>query len=380
MAKTAIHDSEYKEVSFQVAVRICKECVTRLRPYVPGKPIEEVQREFGLTDIIKLASNENPLGPSPKAVEAMKAAVEKVGMYPDGNCFALRNAVAKHLGIGGECLTFGAGSDEIIHELGTAMIEPEDEIIQGDPTFSQYETAGVLNGCTVCKVSLTDHTHDLGEILELVNERTKFVFIANPNNPTGTLVSHSEVEKLLNKLPERAILVLDEAYYEYNEREDYPDGMKWVKEGRNVILMRTFSKIYGLAGLRVGYGIAKPEIIGYLEQVRLPFNINLVAQAAAIAGIEDQEHVARTRKLNSEGKAYFYKEFDRMGLPYAPSEANFVWVNLKRDSKQVFGELLKRGVIIRTGDVFGAPTWARISTGLQQENVKFIEELEKVLG
>lgn len=363
-----------------MAARLCKECVTKLKPYVPGKPIEEVRREYGLTDIIKLASNENPLGPSPKAIEAMKQAVEGVGQYPDGNCFALRSAVAKHLGIGPEYLTFGAGSDEVIHEIGISLIEPGDRIIQADPTFSQYETAAVLNGCTCCKVPLVANTHDLEAIAELIDEHTKLVFIANPNNPTGTLVAHDEVEKLLAKMPERAILVLDEAYFEYSDRHDYPNGMKWVMEGRNVILLRTFSKIYGLAGLRLGYGIAKPEIIGYLEKVRQPFNVNSVAQAGAIAAIADQEHVARTKALNAEGKQYFYQEFDRLGLPYAESEANFVWVDLKKDSKWVFVEMLKRGVIIRTGDIFGMPTWARISTGASEENIRFVSALEEVLA
>jgi histidinol-phosphate aminotransferase len=363
-----------------LAVRLCKECVLRLRPYVPGKPIEEVQREYGLTDIIKLASNENPLGPSPKAVEAMKEAVEKVGLYPDGNCFALRRAVAAHLGVQPENLTFGAGSDELIHEIGVSMMESGDEIIQADPTFSQYETAAVVNDCLCCKVPLAGHRHDLEAMARLINEHTKFIFIANPNNPTGTLVGHDEVKKLLDKLPERVMLVLDEAYFEYNERDDYPRGLEWVNEGRNVIILRTFSKIYGLAGLRLGYAVAKPELIANLEQVRLPFNINSVAMAGAIASLEDQDHIERSRALNAQGKRYFYQEFDRLGLPWVPSEANFVWVDLKKDSKWVFTELLKRGVIIRTGDVFGAPTYARITIGTPEENLRFISALEEVLG
>lgn len=363
-----------------MSARLCRQGILKLKPYVPGKPIEEVQREYGLTDIIKLASNENPLGPSPKAVEAMKRVCEKAGLYPDGSCFALRDRVAKHIGVEPDYLTFGAGSDEVIHEIGIALLEDGDEIIQCSPTFVQYETAATLNECPCRTVALKNYTYDLDAMAECINERTKLVFIANPNNPTGTMVTHEAVEKLLSKLPKRAVLILDEAYFEYIERPDFPNALPWVLEGRNVILLRTFSKIYALAGLRIGYGIARPELIGYLEQVRQPFNVNSVAQAGAIASLEDAEHVTRSRKLNSEGKQYFYKEFDRLGLPYAPSEANFVWVDLKKDSREAFKELLKRGVIIRTGDIFGMPTHARVTIGTSEENTRFISALEEVLS
>jgi histidinol-phosphate aminotransferase len=363
-----------------VSLRICREGILKLKPYIPGKPIEEVQREYGVESVIKLASNENPLGPSQKAVEAMKQAAEKVNIYPDGNCFALRNAVAAHLGVGPDCLSFGAGSDEVIHVIGLAFLEEGDEVLIADPTFSQYETASVLNECPCCKVALENYTHDLDAMAEQITERTKLVFIANPNNPTGTMVTHEQIENLLSKMPERATLVLDEAYTEYIERDDFPRGLEWVREGRNVIILRTFSKIYGLAGLRIGYGIARPEIISYLERVRQPFNVNSIAQAAAIASLADQDHVAKSRQLNSAGKKYFYQQFDRLGLPFAPSEGNFVWVDLNRDSVQVFRELLRRGVIIRTGDIFGMPTHARVTVGLPEENARFIAALEEVIS
>jgi histidinol-phosphate aminotransferase len=352
-----------------------------MKPYVPGKPIEEVQREYGLTDIIKLASNENPLGPSPKAIEAMKAACEHVSLYPDGNCFALRNIVGKYLGIDPGYLSFGTGSDELIREIGNAFLEKGDSVIQGDPTFSQYEGAAVVNGCECCAVpNVGIDSYNVDAIINNINDKTKLVFIANPNNPTGTMLTHAQIERILSAIPKRAILVLDEAYYEYNERSDYPNAIPWVLEGKNIILLRTFSKIYGLAGLRLGYAIARPELIGYIERVRLPFNVSSVAQAAAIASIADQDHVKRSRQLNSEGKHYFYGEFERMGLPYAKSEANFVWVNIKTDCKKVFIEMLKRGVIIRTGDIFGCPTHVRISIGKPEENTRCINVLEEVLG
>lgn len=363
-----------------MSIRICKECVLQIKPYIPGKPIEEVQREYGLSDIIKLASNENPLGPSPKAIDAMKQAIEKVGLYPDGNCFALRKAVSEHLGVQPENLSFGTGSDELIRQIGNAFLEPGDCVVQGDPSFSQYEGAATVNGCPCRKAPVNDDfTYNVDALIDCIDERTKLVYIANPNNPTGTMMTAKDAEKLLSHLPKRAILVLDEAYYEYIEHPDFPNAIPWALEGKNVILLRTFSKIYALAGLRLGYAISNPELISYIERVRLPFNVNSIVQAGAMASIADKEHVERTKKLNAEGKQYFYNEFGRIGLPYTPSETNFVWVDLKQDSKKVFVELLKRGVIIRTGDIFGNPTYARVTTGLPEQNTRFISALEEVL-
>lgn len=363
-----------------MSLRICKECVLKIKPYIAGKPIEEVQREYGLTDIIKLASNENPLGPSPKAVEAMKKAAEKVGLYPDGNCFTLKKAVSEHLGVQPDNLSFGTGSDELIREIGNAFLDPEDCVVQASPSFSQYEGAASANGCRCRMAPLNaDFTYNVDALIDCINEHTKLVYVANPNNPTGTLMPQKDAEKLLSHLPERAVLVLDEAYYEYNKRPDYPNGLQWVKEGKNVILLRTFSKIYGLAGLRLGYAVSNPELIGYIERLRLPFNVNSIVQAAAVASIADQDHVERTRKLNTEGKGYFYREFERLGINYTPSEANFVWADIERNSKEVFVEMLKRGVIIRTGDIFGQPTHIRVTTGLPDQNARFISTLEEVL-
>lgn len=362
-----------------MSVRIYREGILKLRPYVPGKPIEEVEREYGIKNIVKLASNENPLGPSPKAIEAMKAAAEKVALYPDGNCFALKNAVAKHLGVGTDQLTFGCGSDEVIHVIGLALLEDGDEVLTADATFSQYEAASLLNECPCCKVPLEEYTYDIDAMIEQINERTKLIFIANPNNPTGTFVTHEQIEKLLSKMPERCVLVLDEAYYEYINHPSYPNGLKLVEEGKNIILLRTFSKAYGLAGLRIGYGVSTPEITGYIERCRQPFNVNSIAQAAALAALADQDHVKKSIEVNNEGKKYLYQEFDRLGLSFAPSEGNFVWFDLKMDSVHVFKEMLRRGVIIRTGDIFGAPTHARVSVGTPEENTRFIKALEEVI-
>ncbi|MDO8585706.1 MAG: histidinol-phosphate transaminase [Armatimonadota bacterium] len=357
-----------------------RDSIHRLRPYVPGKPIEEVERELGITDIIKMASNENALGPSPRAIEAMRRALNDVALYPDGSCFSLRLAVAKHCDVEPDNLIFGNGSDDIIHMIGLTFLRDEDECVQGDVTFSQYETCAVLNNSCCRMAPVKDFTYDVDAMARLVNEKTKLIFIANPNNPTGTMVAHDEVQRLLDRLPERCVLVMDEAYYEYVERDDYPRSIEWVKQGRNVIVLRTFSKVYALAGLRVGYGIARREIIKYVERVREPFNVNSVAMAGAIASLEDPEQVARSRAFNSAGKRYLYAEFDRMGLKYSPTEANFIWVDVKTDSVQVFKQLLRRGVIVRTGDIFSAPTHIRVTIGTEEQNRRFINALTEVLA
>lgn len=361
---------------------VVAENITRLVPYSPGKPIEEVKRELGLTDIIKLASNENPLGPSPKAVEAMQALAAKMHLYPDANCHALRHALAERLDVAPDALVFGNGSDDIIHLLGVTFLTPGDTIVQSDPSFVRYEAAAYLNAAGVELVPLTsDWKHDVDALTARFDASTRLVFIANPNNPTGTIVTHDQVERLLNRVPERALTVLDEAYYEYAADDPtYPDALKFVREGRNVVVLRTFSKAYGLAGLRVGYGVMKPEIAGWLDHTREPFNVNYMAQAAAVAALSDTEHVHRTVATNAEGRREFYAAFDAMGLICTPSHGNFVWFDLKRDCKTVFQALLQHGVITRTGDVFGAPTHLRVTVGTPAENTKFLNALRTVLA
>ena len=358
---------------------LVKENICRLKPYSPGKPIEEVEREFGVKDIMKLASNENPLGPSPKALAAMKDALGKVALYPDGSCYYLKNALAKHWGVGETELLPGNGSDELIHYIGVTFLSDGDGVIQADPSFVRYESASVLNNCNCTMVPLKSFTHDLDAMADAIDDRTRLIFVANPNNPTGTAVTSKDVERFMARLPNRVIAVFDEAYYEYVESPDYPRMYDYVKAGANVIILRTFSKIYGLAGLRVGYAIARPEIIECLNQVREPFNVNSVAQAGALASLDDPKQVERSVRCNSEGKKYLYREFDRMGLPYAPSEANFIFVDVKTDCRPVFTELLKRGVIVRTGDIFGFPTFFRITIGTESENRRLIQALSEVL-
>lgn len=356
------------------------ENIRRLKPYSPGKPIEEVEREFGIRDIVKMASNENPLGPSPKALAAMLEALNKVALYPDASCFYLKKALAAHWGVGEDELFIGNGSDEIIHYAGVTFLSPGDEVIQADPSFVRYESAAVLNGCDCILVPLRDFTHDLDAMADRITDRTRLIFVANPNNPTGTAVTQGDVERFMARLPDRVIAIFDEAYYEYVESTEFPNMLDCVRAGANVIVLRTFSKIYGLAGLRIGYGIARPEIIQCLNQVREPFNVNSIAQAGALASLGDPEQVERSRRVNSEGKRYLYREFEAMGLPYVPTEANFVLVDIKRDCRPVFTELLKRGVIVRTGDIFGLPTFFRVTIGMEADNRRFVETLREVLA
>ena len=359
---------------------VTRPCVRNLTPYTPGKPIAEVQRELGLTDIIKLASNENPLGPSPKAVEAMRRAVEEVRLYPDNDCYHLRRALAGRMRVGPEQVLLGHGSDELIHNIGLAFISPGDEVMMCEGPFSQWEFTAKLMEGTPVYVPMKEFRYDIPAMAARLSERTKVVFIGSPNNPTGTIVKRGELERLVEALGEGTILVMDEAYYEYVDDPEYPDSLELVRSGRAAIVLRTFSKIYALAGLRIGYGVTTPELAEAMERVREPFNVNSVAQAGALASLGDGEQVARTRALNKESRDYLYGELARLGLSYTPGEANFVWVDLGRDCRGVFTELLKRGVIVRTGDVFGAPTHIRVTTGTREQNERFVRALEEAIG
>ncbi|MDH7568082.1 MAG: histidinol-phosphate transaminase [Armatimonadota bacterium] len=354
--------------------------IERLVPYVPGKPIEEVEREYGITDIIKLASNENPLGPSPAALAAMQAALARVNLYPDGSAYVLTRRLAQHWNMPPECIALGNGSDELLHYLGVAYLEPGDEVIQAHPSFVRYESAAVLNNCRCISIPLKNYTHDLEAMADAITEKTKLFFVCNPNNPTGTIVTRAAVDGLLDRLPNRVLLVMDEAYYEYVDDPEYPDALSYVREGRNVVALRTFSKIYALAGLRIGYAIARPEVIWAIHQVREPFNVNSIAQAGALASLDDPDQVERGRRANRDGREYLYAACERLGLPYVRSQANFVFLDTRADSRKVFEGLLRRGVIVRTGDIFGLPTHIRVTVGTAEENARFVRTLEEVLA
>jgi histidinol-phosphate aminotransferase len=363
-----------------VPLPVVADNIRRLKPYVPGKPIEEAQREYGLTDFCKLASNENPLGPSPHAVAAIQEAAAKLELYPDAACYRLTRELARHWGVAPENLIIGNGSDEIIQFIGLAFVQPGDEVLTSHPSFVRYEAAAVLNNGKLVEVPLRDLTFDLDAMAGRLTERTRVVFIANPNNPTGTMVTRAELDRFLDRVPPQVVVALDEAYFEYADSPDYPDGLEYVRQGRNVIVLRTFSKIYGLAGLRVGYGIARPELIHSLHQVREPFNVNSLAQAAACASLTDPDQVERSRQVNQEGKAALTAAFQAMGLQFAPTEANFILVDVKQECRAVYEGLLRRGVIVRTGDIFGLPTHLRVTIGTPPQNERFLRELRAVLG
>lgn len=359
--------------------KLARQTILNIKPYIPGKPIEEVERELGISNVVKMASNENPLGPSPKAIEAMQQMAAKAQLYPDGNSFYLKTALANKLGISTDNLIIGNGSDEIIKFLTEAFLNPGEEILTGSPSFSEYIFAAKVMDGKAISVDLKDYTFDLEKMAEAITPKTKLIFICNPNNPTGTINTKAELDAFMAKVPEDVIVVFDEAYVEYADSPDFPDTLEYVKAGRKAIVLRTFSKIHGLAGLRVGYGIASPEFLAVLNRVREPFNVNLLGQAAAIASLQDDNHIAESKRINNEGKKYLYKEFARMGLKYVPTQANFIFLDVKKDSKEVFQAMLKKGVIIRTGDIFGLPTHIRVTIGKPEENERFIKTLEEVL-
>ena len=376
--------------------------------YEPGRPIEEVARELGLNpkSIIKLASNENPLGPSPKAVVAMQRALKTAHLYPDGGGFYLRQAIAKKLNDSGRArstslraissgsveidnIILGTGSNEIIEFLYHAFVGPGDEVVVGDRAFVIYAIMAKAFQARCVEVPFRGHTHDLKAMLTAITPETKLVFVANPNNPTGTRVTNAELDEFIRRLPSHVIAVLDEAYIEF--LDDPPPSIRWAvgKAGRDrevaptnvpkVIVLRTFSKIVGLAGLRIGYGVAQKECIALLQRVRQPFNTNAMAQAGALAALSDNAHIRKTKALTRRGLAYLEKEFQRLKLEYVPSCANFILVNVG-DGDEVFRALQRRGVIVRPMRGYKMPAWVRVTVGTMEENRRFIAELEKCLN
>ena len=349
--------------------------IAALTPYVPGKPIEELQREMGLARVVKLASNENPLGPSPKAIDVLTEGAATLHRYPDGGAFRLREALADRWKVTADHVILGNGSDEILGLLARTFLSPGDEAVMADHTFVIYKMEVMAAHGKAVAVPLRQWRHDLSAMAEAVTPRTKLLFVCNPNNPTGTMVSADEVEQLMARVPEHVIVVFDEAYFEYVRRSDFPDSMAYVKQGRNAIVLRTFSKIYGLAGLRIGYGVTTPEITNFLNRVRPPFNANSIAQRAALAALGDDEHVARSRSVNQAGMEQMVKGLAALGFTPIPSEANFLYVDIGRDGRQVFDALLRQGIIVR--HIEGR--MIRVTIGQVEENEAFLTALAQVV-
>jgi len=359
--------------------KLVPEYISRLKPYQPGKPIEEVEREYGISNSIKLASNENPLGPSPAAVEAIKDHIAHLNLYPDGGGFYLAKAIADEFNVDTDNIILGNGSCEIIENICKMILTSDDSVVISDLTFVIYLLASMMENAEIIRVPLKNLTYDLDAMADAVKENTKIVFFANPNNPTGTMFTGEEFDKFMANLPKHILVVMDEAYFEYVTDDKYPDSFKYFREGRNIMILRTFSKIHGLAGLRIGYGFAQKELIESLNKVRSPFNTSSLAQVAALAALGDKQHVKKSAKTNTEGYDYISRNFDRMGVKYAPSQANFVFFETNKDAGEVYESLIKKGIITRPMAGWGNPKALRVTIGTLEECKKFIEVLGEIL-
>jgi histidinol-phosphate aminotransferase len=355
--------------------------VEALQPYVPGKPIEEVEREYGVSDVAKLASNENALGPSPRALAAARAACASVNLYPDGSAFHLKAALAAKLGVGADEVVVGNGSNELLELFVRTFVAEGEEVLTAAQSFVVYRLASQAHGRTCVEVPMREHRYDLAAMAGRISARTKVVFLANPDNPNGTYFSAAELERFLAAVPSHVVVVLDEAYVEFVTARDFPDGLEVRRRRPNVVVCRTFSKIHGLAGLRLGYAVASPEIAGYLDRVRAPFNVNLVAQAAGVAALADGEHVARSRALAASELPFLADGLRALGAVPVPSQANFVFADFPgRPAAPLFDALLREGVVVRPMQGYGFPTAQRITVGLRADNEKLLAALRKVLA
>jgi len=352
--------------------------ILEVAPYVAGKPIEETKRQLGLKEVIKLASNENPLGPSPAAINAVKKALPGINRYPDSSGFYLKKKLAKCLNVEPSWITLGNGSDELIDTVIKTFVAEDENIITSDVTFLEYEIIARVNDRKVITVPLKYFKYDLEAIKRNIDKKTKLIFIANPNNPTGTYVTKYELEDFMMGLPQEVILVLDEAYDLFVDVDDFPSSTGWVAN-RNCVVLKTFSKAYGLAGLRIGYAIAQPELISYMERVRQPFNVNALAQVAAVAALDDKNFLRKTRQVILEGKKYLEESLQKLGVAYVPTVSNFILIDVAKDGVGVFKDMLKYGVIVRDMKQYGLKNFIRVTIGTRKENERFIKVLRKVL-
>lgn len=350
-----------------------KASVQGLPIYQPGKPLEEVKREYGLTEVIKLASNENPYGCSDQVWTALEKEKESFHLYPEGNAPLLAERLAEHLEVDSRRLIFGNGSDEVVQMICRAYLSAGEEAVIADPTFSRYETGISIEGATPIKVPLKEGTHDLVAMANAITEKTRLVWICNPNNPSGTIVHQQALESFLDQLPKDVMVILDEAYEEYVTDPDYPDSLGLLDDHPHIIVLRTFSKIYGLAAFRIGYGIAHPDVVGELQRVREPFNTNRLAQRAALAAVEDQAFVEKCKRENQAAIKTVCQQFDEWGIKYYPAHGNFILFDTGYPADEVFSFLLQRGVIVRSGKALGFPTFLRVTLGSPAENERFLQ-------
>ncbi len=354
--------------------------VRQLEPYQPGKPIEELEREYGLADVVKLASNENPLGPGRLARAAIRSCKEMLGRYPDGSGFLLKQALARSLGVSLERITLGNGSNDVLELIARTFLTPAHQAIFSEHAFAVYPLVTQAIGAEAVVTPAKDFGHDLKTMAQSVTDRTRLILIANPNNPTGTWVEKAALQELLDSVPAHVLIVVDEAYFEYVDAPGYPDCVAWLKHYSQLIVTRTFSKIHGLAGLRVGYGISHPEVAELMNRVRQPFNVNSLALRAAQAALEDQEHIAHSFAVNKAGLKQLTEAFEQLGLNYIPSVANFISVELDCSAAPIYEALLRKGVIVRPVANYGMPNHLRVTVGLEHENAYFIAALTEVLA
>jgi len=361
-------------------IQIANEGVQQLKPYQPGKPVEELQRELGLHDVVKLASNENPLGPSHRALEAARRSLDQIHLYPDGAGFELKGALADSLGVNADRITLGNGSNDVLELVARAYLQPGDEAVFSEYAFAVYPL--VTLACSAKPVAVTSHLygHDLAAMADAITDRTRVVFLANPNNPTGTWFNEHALDAFLARVPQTVIVVLDEAYFEYVEESHYPDGLQRLERYPNLVVTRTFSKIHGLAGLRVGYGVSNPQIADVLNRVRQPFNVNIPALAAARAALYDIDHLENSKGENTAGLVQLAEGLEQLGFTQIPSVANFIAFDCGGDAEPVYQALLREGVIVRPLGGYGMPNHLRVTAGTARDNERFLLALKKVTG
>ncbi len=359
--------------------------IAELLPYQPGKPIEQLERESGIKNSIKLASNENPLGPSLKAIKAISTSLDQLSIYPDGNGFGLKQALSKKLDVSSDMLTLGNGSNEILELVARAWLNPQAEVIFSKHAFAVYPIVSQAVGASIrmAEAHSPDHLspfgHDLDAMLDLVSDITRVIFVANPNNPTGTWLTKKQLEAFIGKVPENIIIVIDEAYFEYVNEDDYPDSIGFLSQYKNIIVTRTFSKIYGLAGLRIGYAVSSPEIAEVLNRIRQPFNTNSLAQEAAITALEDSEHVEYSKQVNLQGLKQYEAGFGQLDIRFIPSVANFITADFKIPGITIYEKLLRKGVIVRPIANYDMPTWLRITVGNEKQNQRVLSALDEII-
>lgn len=358
---------------------IANPSIRNLTPYQPGKPIEEVQRELGLTDVIKLASNENPLGPSPKALAAAQEALTRIHLYPDGGSYELKQALAKYLAVNSQQLTIGNGSENILEIIVKAYLNANNAAIATQYAFATIPLLIKAAGAKLITIPTVEWQHNIDATIAAITPETRIIFVVNPNNPTGTYTTKNDFNKLLNAVSQDILIVSDEAYSEYINQDDYPDTLKLLPKHPNLIISRTFSKIFGLAGLRIGYAISSPEIADILNRARLPFNSNLVGTAAACAALQDKDYIAKSISLNSQGRKQLEAGLKQLNITYIPSLANFITINIQQDAKIIYEKLLQKGVIVRPLNAYGLPTHLRVTIGTHEQNERFLKTLREII-